>query len=152
MDEQNTIETPETNYIEIINNMKQTTVSKDEYNRVLADNRKLAESLATSPARSTEEPETPVATDEDIDLMRRNLMTINKHQTNLEFTRQLLDLRDALIARGEPDPFLSNNSQIAPTEADEAKAQMIANGLRQMCDYCGKDAQLFNSELKRCCK
>lgn len=39
MEETKKVETPETNYIEQIQNLKKNTVSIDEYNRVLNDNK-----------------------------------------------------------------------------------------------------------------
>ena len=59
------VETPETNYVKIIQDLKRTTVSRDEYNRVLEDNRMLANALATTPERKEESTDdsAKVATD-----------------------------------------------------------------------------------------
>ena len=142
--------TAETNYIEIINNLKSNTVSKTEYERVLADNKLLAQSLATSPAPSAEEPE-PTFTTEDVHKFSQQLGSM-KNCSNLQFIDTALKLREAVLATGGKDPFLPNNSDYAENDVDAARVDAIATGLRTMVDYCQGDAQLFNSELKRCCR
>ena len=59
-------ETPETNYIEIIQNLKNNTVSKAEYEKAMKDNRMLAEALATTPAQATAEEVVTLPTDEEV--------------------------------------------------------------------------------------
>lgn len=144
-----TVETPETNYIDIINKLKADSVSKEEYERVVKDNKVLAENLAFSKA-SPEEEKTPPTT-EDITKLRERFVS-SHNESNLDFIRNVLDLRDAILETGGRDPFLPTNTDYVENEADQAKCQAIADGLRQMVDYSDKDAALFNSELKRCCK
>ena len=145
------VETPETNYLEIIQNMKKNTVSREEYERVIKDNKTLANALATSTPKSAE-VEVQVASDDDIKEMRDKLFRINSGATNLEVITQTLNLRDALMSRGESDPFLPVNKDYVPNPQDQAAAQKLADGLREIVDYCNGDAQLFNSELKRVCR
>ena len=77
------VETPETNYLEIIQNMKKNTVSREEYERVIKDNKTLANALATSTPKSAE-VEVQVASDDDIKEMRNKLFRMNSGATNLE--------------------------------------------------------------------
>ena len=149
MDE-NEVQTTETNYIEVIKNLKDTTVSKAEYERVLAENKTLANAFATSTPASTETVEAPTHTQEEIDALTTRLTS--KHLTNLDYIKTSLDLRDAVMAVHGVDPFLPTNSDYVPSEADVNKANAIADGLRQMVEYSNGDPQLFNSELKRNCK
>lgn len=141
----------EKNYIDIIKNLRNSTVSKTEYDRVVNDNRMLADALANGKDISADN--TPaVMSDEDIDAIRKDLQKTNSGMTNLEFITNALVLRDALIAKGERDPFLPNNPDYVETEADIARVQYVADGLKQIAAYCNGDADLFNSELKRCAK
>lgn len=144
-------ETPETNYIEVINNLRNNTVSKAEYEKALKDNKMLAEALATTPAQAAAEEVVTLPTDEEVQGLRDKLFN-TKHMTNLEYIRTSLELRDALLARGERDPFLPNNNGYVDNDVDNAKVEAMAKGLQQMVDYCGNDAKLFNSELQRCCR
>ena len=146
------IETPEMNYAEVIKNLKATTVSREEYERVMNENKTLANALATSPAKSTDEPEVELPTDEYIDGLRKKLFKINSGISNREYIKTTLDLRDALISRGERDPFLPVNKEYIDNPSDMAAANELANGLREIVEYSGQDDALFNSELKRVCR
>ena len=79
------IQTPEMNYAEVIKNLKATTVSREEYERVMNENKTLANALATSPAKSTDEPEVELPTDEYIDGLRKKLFKINSGISNREY-------------------------------------------------------------------
>lgn len=140
--------TPEDNYIEVIRKLKESSVSKDEYERVLKENKTLAEAFATGPAAEPSAPESPVYTQKDIDDLAVKMS--GGHLSNLDFTRAALKYRDAVMAVHGVDPFLPNSSGYSPTDADRAQAQEIADGLRQIAEYSGNDPKLFNSELKRC--
>ena len=146
------IETPEMNYAEVIKNLKATTVSREEYERVMNENKTLANALATSPAKSTDDAEVELPTDEYIDELRKKLFKINSGISNREFIKTSLDLRDALMARGGRDPFLPVNKEYIDNPSDMAAVNNLANGLREIVDYSGNDDALFNSELKRVCR
>ena len=146
------IETPEMNYAEVIKNLKETTVSREEYNRVMNENKTLANALATSPAKSTDDAEVELPTDEYIDGLRKKLFKINGSLSNREFIKTSLDLRDALMARGERDPFLPVSKEYIDNPSDMAAVNNLANGLREIVEYSGNDDALFNSELKRVCR
>lgn len=139
---------PDVNYIELLQQLKSSTVSKDQYNRVIQENKMLAEALVNNQSIDTGESKTQY-TEKDIAALRSDLYKINGNITNLEYIRKTLELRQALIDQGERDPFLPNNADYRESEFDAEKAQYIADGLKQMCDYCGNDSALFNSELKR---
>ena len=143
------VSTPEQNYIEVINNLRDTTVSKAEYEKLLQDNKMLAQSLATTKP-STESVDEPTYTQDDINALTKRLQSNNL--TNLEFIKSTLEYRDACLAVHGADPFLPHSNDYVPTDADIEKAEEIAEGLRQMVDYSGNDHKLFNSELKRCCR
>ena len=146
------IQTPEMNYAEVIKNLKATTVSREEYDRVMNENKTLANALATSPAKSTDDEEVELPTDEYIDGLRKKLFKINGSLSNREFIKTSLDLRDALMARGERDPFLPVNKEYIDNPSDMAAVNNLANGLREIVEYSGNDDALFNSELKRVCR
>ena len=146
------IQTPEMNYAEVIKNLKATTVSREEYDRVMNENKTLANALATSPAKSTDDAEVELPTDEYIDGLRKKLFKINGGLSNREFIKTSLDLRDALMARGERDPFLPVNKDYIDNQSDMAAVNTLANGLREIVEYSGNDDALFNSELKRVCR
>lgn len=147
----NEVQSPDVNYIEAINQLKQTTVSRDEYNRVLNDNKRMVELMLNNTPNSTEEV-VSVPTDEEITAMRKKLYTSDSALTNLEYISETLKLRKALMDKGGRDPFLPVNHNYVDNDADRAAAQEYADKLQQMVDYSNGDPEVFNSELKRCCK
>ena len=113
------VETPETNYVKIIQDLKRTTVSRDEYNRVLEDNKMLANALATTPERKEESTDdsAKVATDEEVQALRDKLYNQScGGMSNLDSMETILDLRDAVLSRGERDPFLPTAEDYVETE------------------------------------
>ena len=146
------IQTPEMNYAEVIKNLKANTVSREESERVMNENKTLANALATSPAKSTDDAEVELPTDEYIDGLRKKLFKINSGISNREYIQTALDLRDAVMARGERDPFLPVNKEYIDNPSDMAAVNHLANGLREIVEYSGNDDALFNSELKRVCR
>lgn len=146
-----TVESTDVNYIDVINNLRNNTVSKSEYEKVMRENRMLANQLATTPATSAEEEETVIPTAEELTAMKTKMSKMTSC-SNLEFISAALNYREAVIASGGRDPFLPLNHEYVDNEFDDAKAAAIADGLRQMVDYSAGDAKLFDSELKRCCK
>ncbi len=155
------VETPDTNYVKIIQDLKRTTVSRDEYNRVLEDNRMLANALATTPEREEESTDdsAKVATDEEVQALRDKLYNQScGGMSNLDSMETILDLRDAVLSRGDRDPFLPTAEDYVETEEDCEDCQIRAAALRQICDYARtaptkiQQNAVFNSELKRICR
>lgn len=155
------VETPDTNYVKIIQDLKRTTVSRDEYNRVLEDNRMLANALATTPERKEESTDdsAKVATDEEVQDLRDKLYIQSCLGIgNLDYIETSLDLRDAVLSRGERDPFLPTAEDYIETEDDCEDCRIRAAALRQMCNYARtapnkiQQNDVFNSELKRICR
>ena len=158
---ENKLETPDTNYVKIIQDLKRTTVSRDEYNRVLEDNKMLANALATTPERKEESTDdsAKVATDEEVQALRDKLYIQSCGGIgNLDYIETSLDLRDAVLSRGERDPFLPTVEDYVETEEDCEDCQIRAAALRQICDYArtaptkAQQNDVFNSELKRICR
>ena len=133
----------ETDYISAIKDLKANTVSKSEYEKLQAENKQLIDALAngeTVPASA--EPEKP-----SLDELRANLM--KEEQSNLEFVKNALALRNAVIEQEGYDPFVPRGSQYAPTAEDEAAAFRVAKVYQECVDYANGDSQLFTNELMR---
>lgn len=131
-------------YVEIIQQMKQTTVSKDKYDRLAEDNKKLMKALANGEQIEAEPEQGP-----DIDGLRKDLFNVDSQHTNLEFITKSLELRQALIDSGEKDPFLPWGQKITPDESDIATAERVADVLQQCVDYADGDNLVFTNELQR---
>lgn len=144
-------ETPDvSDYINTIQKLKENSISREKYDKLEKNNKQLLEALANGTQVSVSEAK--VATDEEVNRLRKELFNINNPMSNLEYMTKSLELRDALLSRGEADPFLPTNKDYIPNEEDQEKVEAIVSALKQTIEYCDGDAQLFNSELKRIAK
>ena len=133
------------NYIEAIKEMKANSVSKEAYVKLQQENKQLLNSLVNGQGIEIKKEE-PV----DIDGLRQKLYGTKKHDmTNLEYISNTLKLREALMERGEMDPFVASGKKIHPTDDDFKKADKVATVLQECVDYADGDAMVFTDELKR---
>ena len=133
----------EKNYIDVINKMKENMVLKSDYDAAIAENKKLAEQLITSP-NLQEQPK------EKVDIKKlQDQFSASTQMTNLEFVSSALKLRKALIEDGKPDPFLPVGRRISPTEDDIRKANKVAEAFEYCVDAAQGDPAIFNMELMR---
>lgn len=133
----------EKNYLEVIKKMKENMVLKSDYDEAIAENKKLAEQLITSP-NLQEQPK------EKVDIKKlQDQFSASTQMTNLEFVSSALKLRKALIEEGKPDPFLPVGRRISPTEDDIRKANKVADAFEYCVDAAQGDPAIFNMELMR---
>ena len=133
------------NYIEAIKEMKANSVSKEAYVKLQQENKQLLNSLVNGQEIEIKKEE-PV----DIDGLRQKLFSAKKHDmTNLEYVSNALKLREALMEKGEMDPFVPSGKKIHPTDDDFKKADKVATVLQECVDYADGDAMVFTDELKR---
>ena len=135
----------ETDYIAEIQKLKANTVSIDDYNRLKADNKKLINALASGEGVATAAPEP----EKNINELRSKLLKNGSNLNNLEYVKTAVDLRDALIAQGQRDPFLPYGEGVLPTAEDVECANRVANVFKECIDYADGDPDIFTSELQR---
>lgn len=131
-------------YINVINNLKATTVSKDQYEKIRAERNRLLDSLVNGETIETPQKETV-----DIDALRQKLFTQDCQLSNLEYIETTLKLRDALMEKGDPDPFLPINSRTSPTTEEQMLAEKSAQVFRECVEYANGDSEVFTNELMR---
>lgn len=133
--------------IDTINEMKQTMVSKEKYDRLVAENKGLADALKTGQQVTLVEPEKEV----DIDELRAELYGGSRSKTmpNIEYVQKTLQLRQALIDKGEPDPFMPNGHEYQYDQRDQDTANLIADTLQQCLDRAQGDNNVFTAEFLR---
>lgn len=131
-------------YIEALKEMKQNSVDRKTYDKVVAENKKLVETLV-----SGKQIELPKEEPVNIDELRKNLFTATDELSNLGFIENALKLRDALIEKGETDPFLPYGDKVDLTEDTVNKAQHVADVLRECVDFAQGDSGIFTAELQR---
>lgn len=131
-------------YLEQINNLKQSTVDKTKYDALLAENKKLLKSIVDGTA-----VETKTESKESINEIRKKLFSVDNDMSNLEYATNALELRRQLIEQGSPDPFLPNSKQFNPTTDDINAANRVANVLQECIDYADGNSSVFTAELQR---
>ena len=140
--ETGTVEDTAQDYIDTIKTLKQNSVDRSKYEELRAENKKLLDSIVngTEIAQPREEKKS-------IEELRAAYL--KEDQSNLEYITNTLKLREALMAEGNPDPFLPIGEQILPTDDDVAAANKVAQVLQECVDYADGDSAVFTNELQR---
>ena len=129
-------------YLAAINELKQNSVNREDYNKLKAENKKLLDSIVNNVPVEVQSPQR-----KSIEELRAAYL--KEDQTNLEYISNALKLREALISEGKPDPFLPIGEQILPTDEDVAAANKVASVLQECVDYAEGDSAVFTNELQR---
>ena len=129
-------------YLAAINELKQNSVNREDYNKLKAENKKLLDSIVNNVPVEVQSPQR-----KSIEELRAAYL--KEDQTNLEYISNALKLREALISEGKPDPFLPIGEQILPTDEDVAAANKVAAVLQECVDYAEGDSAVFTNELQR---
>lgn len=137
------VENNDTDYIEAIKNLKENSVSKEEYLKLKEKNKQLLNSLVNGEVPQGEVAEKPI----DIEKLRENAFKDN--QTNLEYIQNALALRQAVMDSGGVDPFVPNGMKILPTDEDFETAQRVADVFQECVDIADGDSAIFTNELQR---
>lgn len=138
-------------YAEFVKHLKETTVSKEEYDKVVEDKKTLAKALA----EGGDVPEVEKQEKPNIDELRKKFLKAGEtNLSNVEYVQTALELRKALIEKGEPDPFLPQGLKRKPDNSDYQGAERVAAFLEdcveQSKDEEGKpDPDMFNALLKK---
>ena len=130
-------------YLAAIQELKQNSVDRSKYDELRAENKKLLQSIVNGQTVEVEEPKPK----KNIDELRKEWLDENNN--NLQTITKALELREALIAEGKPDPFLPIGSQITPDESDIAAANRVASVLQECVDYAEGNNDVFTNELQR---
>lgn len=128
--------------VQALNELRQNSVTKDQYNKVIAERDKYAKALFTGKFDDYiyKEPA-------DINALRKDLFT--KDLSNLEFAEKALALREAIIDEAGIDIFVGKGEKLAPTDDDYRAAQKVADGLQSCVDIADGNSDIFTRELMR---
>ena len=136
----------ETDYIAEIQKLKANTVSLEDYNRLKNDNKKLINALASGETIGSTESSNP---EKNINELRNKLLKNGSNLNNLEYVETAVELREALIAQGQKDPFLPYGEGVLPTAEDVECANRVASVFKECIEYADGDPDIFTSELQR---
>ena len=137
----------DSDYVAAINELKANTVSKTEYSKLRAENKKLLDALVNG-----REIDLPKEEKVDVDELRKKLFNKDANLSNLEYVDTALKLRNALIEKGERDPFLPVGDRVSETAEMYDIAQRVADGLQECVDFADGDSGIFTAQLQRITK
>ena len=111
-----TEENPDVDYIAAIQAIKESTVSKEQYDKLRVRNKQLLDALSSGGSVEFESQPAKV----DIAELRKKLYkTEGGDITDLEYISNTLKLREAIMQAGGRDPFLPANSSAITEEMIE---------------------------------
>ena len=131
-------------YIEAIKEMKQNSVTRESYDKLKSENKQLLDALVNGKEIEMKQEE-PV----DIAKLRKDLFNKDGHMSNLEYVSTALKLRDALLEKGERDPFLPYGDKVNLTAEHYDKAETVATVLKECVEFADGDSGIFTAELQR---
>lgn len=142
--EQATPPTDDTNvdYIKALKEMRDNSVSKEQYNKIKEDNARLIQSLVNGEQLNINSNSDKVRTASEI---RQDLQ---KESTNLAFIKNALELRNLILEEQGKDIFVAEGRMISPTNEDRVSAQQVADLFQTCVDECNGDSGVFTSILQ----
>ena len=143
-----TVEDNTQDYLAAIKELKEKSVDRSEYDKLRAENKKLIDAVVNGQP-GQEEQAAVKHSKEQIDELRNDLFNSPRELNNLEYITKAMELREALMENGEPDPFLPVGKQISPTRDDLEGAEKVAQVYRECIDYAEGDSEVFTNELMR---
>ena len=143
-----TVEDNTQDYLAAIKELKQNSVDRSEYDKLRAENKKLIDAVVNGQP-GQEEQVVVKHSKEHIDELRNDLFNSPKELNNLEYITKAMELREALMENGEPDPFLPVGKQISPTRDDLEGAEKVAQVYKECIEYAEGDSEVFTNELMR---
>ncbi len=143
-----TVEDNTQDYLAAIKELKENSVNRSEYDKLRAENKKLIDAVVNGQP-GQEEQVVVKHSKEQIDDLRNDLFNSPRELNNLEFITKTMELREALMENGEPDPFLPVGKQISPTRDDIEGAEKVAQVYKECIEYAEGDSEVFTNELMR---
>ena len=135
----------EQDYLDQIKELKEKSVSKEDYDKLLQENRKLLNSIVDGQMQEKEpEPEKV-----DVNQLRKDLFSEDQKLNNLQYWQAALKLRQAEIDSGNKDPFLPYGHQITPTSQDVERVENLVKVVQECIESAKGDSIAFTNELSR---
>lgn len=130
-------------YIAEIQKLKESTVSKEQYQKLLEDNKRLIQSLASGERGEAEGASAGATLEEEL----RKKLSNPEDMTNLEYVTTALELREKIMESGGDDPFLPNGTHARATAADREAAERVAAVMQECVDAADGNDGVFTAQL-----
>lgn len=134
-------------YIEALNQLKQNSVSKEDYLKLKQENKQLLNSLVQGTSIENPSAKEPVVSTQE--LIKNYDALSNGQASNLDYWKTTLALRNRLIEEGHTDPFLPQGHNYVIQQSDVDSANKVATVIQECIDYADGDPSVFTNELQR---
>lgn len=129
-------------YIQTIEQMRQNSVSKDKYEKLKEENKKLLNTLATGGQIQAEEQKV------DVDKLWEDIFNVRKKPlTDMEVVDKLLKIRESCLENEYRDIFVYGGPEFVPEASDYASAQQTAEVYQKCLDEADKSPRAFKAAL-----
>lgn len=127
-------------YINAINQLKETTVSRELYDKKVQENKQLLDTLVSG--GSIEPEKAAEAKQTSVELAKE----LAKPHTNLDYAKLALKHREACISEGKDDPFVPHGLNFRDSRPEDTQDAEAAAELLQTCiDESDNDPEVFRS-------
>ena len=126
-------------YAEALEELRRTSVSREEYEKILTERNNLIKLTAEHRDPHRPAPEEPVNLEET----RKNVLS--ERLTNYDYISNVMKLRKGIMESGGRDPFVSPDSD--HYEEDVKAAEKVAKLLEETLDFCKDKPELFSAVL-----
>ena len=146
--EQKPEETDNVSLAKALKETRENSVSKADYEKLKEENRKLVSEIINGEGGAGN-GQTITPEKADIKALREKLYGPKSSElNNLEYWKNTLELRKAVIAQEGFDPFLPYGEKIKPTAQDVEKANNVATIVQECIDESNGDSEIFTALLQ----
>lgn len=145
-EEMNTnVQSLDTDYIQAIKDLKSNSVSKEDYQKMVEENKKLINSLTNGNFTQQQEEVVKPTTQELRDMLFNN----KKQLSNLEYCTAALQLRENILEEEGKDIFVANNDVYTAGQDSYESADRVARVMAECIEYADGNSEAFTNELMR---
>lgn len=135
-------------YLDAIKELRETSVSRQEYDKVREENRTLLQAIVSGETlkdASTDAPQTV-----DCEKLREDLYGSDKDKLNdYEYLTKTLQLRNELLEKTGVDYFATSSPYVQPSAEALEQAQCFAEAIEHSAEYSQGDNAVFINEMNR---
>ena len=144
-EEKPTPENQDQKYLEVIKELKEKSVPKEDYERVVADRDKLLNDYLNG---GSPDPEVVVDTTTEKELIEALYGDKAQELSNLEYWKKTCKLREMQMERGMIDPGVPRGRDAGgPTTEDFARSAKVFEVIQECINASGDDPEKFNELL-----
>lgn len=135
----------EQDYLAQIQEMKKNSVSREAYDKMRDENKRLLEAIVNGEKLEQKQAETPkMRTPDEV---YQDFVVSDKPRSDIERAKLWIEYRESCKAAGEPEPYVSNRKK--PSAAELESIDNTQRVLEHCLEYSNGNEEIFSTELKR---